>query len=117
MPVFVTFEGEGARRRLDQMVLNVTHHLPGQMQEEFTLWQSEDMNRKQPTVEVVTPQVFETIIRPRSLGRLVTSRQRSASRRAAKLTPRRSGRRPILRPELFQQLRERMQYLLALIGW
>jgi len=81
---------------------------------ELTTWQTDDMNRKNPITDVINPTTAETRIWPRGRTvRQLSTRQRIMSRRVM----RQPGKRPILRPELFNMLRERMKLLLRAIDW
>jgi len=77
---------------------------------ELTAWQTDDMNRKNPITEVINPTAAETRIWPRGrTTRQLSARQRIVSRRVTRMP----GKRPILRPELFNMLRERMKQMMS----
>jgi hypothetical protein len=77
---------------------------------ELTAWQTEDMNRKHPITEVINPTTAETRIWPRGrTTRQLRTRQRIISRRVQRMP----GKRPILRPELFNVLRARMNLMMT----
>jgi hypothetical protein len=100
--------------------------LPQDIQVEMVAWQSDDMHRQYPNLELPDDNTFETDIWPRSRlskphrptgrprgrppGRLVAQNKTSTGRRAPST-------RDILRPELWDALVDRMHGLLGTIGW
>jgi len=86
---------------------------------ELTAWQREDMRRRFPYTEVINPTAARTLIYPRSrrtAGWLQTKRPPRPRKPVMRGKAKRIGRpilpassRPILRPELFEQLRARMR--------
>lgn len=68
----------------------------------LTQWQTEDMHRKYPNIEIVDPKTALTRIWPTSRVNLYKDRYRSVPR----IT------RPILRRELFEKLCDRMDALM-----
>ena len=84
---------------------------------ELTAWQREDMNRRYPNTEEINQTTALTLIWPRS--RRQVARQNRAPRRKPLLRGRATriakpaGDRPILRPELFDRLCERMSAMMA----
>jgi hypothetical protein len=131
--------------RLSQSDMSRHHpaHHPGsgalcrarQLLQEFTAWQREDMNRKNPSTTqsvssapvsvfqgggAVAQSTVETMIYPRSrrLHRKKESNDKSRPRRRRVRIVRGGGsNRPILRPELLEQLWARMRDLLGNIKW
>jgi hypothetical protein len=80
---------------------------------ELTAWQREDMKRKNPITDIINPTTAETRIWPRGRTvRQLKTRQRITSQRR-----RAPGKHPILRPILFDMLRERGRLLLRAINW
>jgi hypothetical protein len=106
----IKVEADAALRQFDELVKNVAG-IGEQMSATFVTWQTEDMHRHYPKVDGAPPAI-STEIFPRS--RLVRRRteSRSARRRSIIAAGRGSptaGHRPILRPELFEKLCERMR--------
>jgi hypothetical protein len=90
---------------------------PRKMQDEMIAWQKDDMRRARPNVAMPDEHTVATVIWPRSRLPETKSRRR---RRPALPSGKRSllrSTRPILRPELFDRLVERMRLLLAAIKW
>lgn len=91
--------------RLHEQINGLQNDLP----REFMDWQRQDMNRSYPKEETKTLSVSTSIF---SRGRRrVGERKKSASKTGARRFVRRRGsstHRPILRPELFDKLRQRM---------
>jgi hypothetical protein len=74
---------------------------------------AEDMKRKNPITDIINPTTAETRIWPRGRTvRQLKTRQRITSQRR-----RAPGKHPILRPILFDMLRERGRLLLRAINW
>jgi hypothetical protein len=88
------------------MANNVAQFGAQELSEELTTWQTDDMKRQYPNTDLDGPSSALTRIWP-------TSRL-ALARREAEPRPRvvRVSARPILRPELFAKLRERMKVLL-----
>jgi len=85
---------------------------------ELTAWQSEDMRRQFPQTETLNPTSAMTMIYPRSRKqgawlkkKRATPRKPTLRGKAQRILPAGSNR-PILRPALFERLRERMSALL-----
>jgi hypothetical protein len=117
MPFEIVIDMGTVIKTVDEMAGKIKELQPA-VQQEFVTWQTEDMNRKRPTVSVMgggSYFIVETIIYPRGRQILVTAKQRAQARR--RLTFRAAGRRPILRPELFQQLCARMRAMLSSMSW
>ena len=94
--------------------------------QEFIAWQAEDMNRTRPSAEATGPTSMFTMIYPRARRRAVWKRTRAPAtgkkpvrnRRAFRIAGRNVGtKRPILRPELYERLQERMNMLLRQVKW
>ena len=85
---------------------------------ELTAWQREDMKRKVPNTEVLNATAARTMIYPR--GRTNLAANKRAPRRTKPLLRGKATRisapaghhRPILRPELFDKLCQRMRELM-----
>ena len=113
----IVIEGQSVLQTITAMEEKI-REMPPEVQQEFVAWQTDDMNRKRPSMTYAGSGNFfivETIIYPRARKMLMTPAQRAQARR--KVTFRSAGRRPILRPALFVKLRERMKYMLALVSW
>jgi hypothetical protein len=86
------------------------------MPTELTEWQEEDMNRRYPNTVVPDSKTALTHIWPRSRLSERRSYERTRERRRRPSLSRapafRGGTRPILRPELFERLCQRMAALL-----
>jgi hypothetical protein len=101
-------EADATLKQIDELM----HRLSGLEQEtpaEFEAWQREDMHRHFPKVEGSGLSV-STMIYPRSrLPHKKSPGGGNTTRRRSIVAARRPGsHRPILRPELFEQLRQRM---------
>jgi hypothetical protein len=106
---FINVDDEAVLKQLGELQDNVLR-LPQKMPETFVDWQRDDMNRKFPNVEGGGFSI-STMIYPRSrLTRLRKGKTggKQARRRARVAAGRPGAKRPILRPELFDQLRQRM---------
>jgi hypothetical protein len=87
---------------------------------ELTAWQSEDMKRRYPNTEQMAPTAARTMIYPRSRRDATWLKKKRAAPRqkpllrgkATRIVPTGSNR-PILRPALFERLRERMNEMMA----
>jgi hypothetical protein len=116
----ILIESWEAEERVEKM-LNKLQVVP--VPAELTAWQTEDMHRKIPNTETINPTAALTMIYPRSRTQLV-AKKGAPIRRSTWNKPRvvqryRTGgiqhvsTRPILRPELFQKLCERMSRMLS----
>jgi hypothetical protein len=97
---------------LDSMAAQLAG-FPQEMADELTSWQAEDMRRKYPNT-VLRGNEATTVIWPTS--RLPQKKTRTMARLAARRAVPRvriKRRRPILRPELFERLDERMVRLMG----
>ena len=111
MPFEIKVDADAVLKQLDALIKNV-----GDLEQEttttFTAWQADDMHRKYPKVEGSGLSVSTTIYPRSQLTRRKTlpRRQRQMRRRSKSQQPRRglSQHKPILRPELFEKLKERM---------
>lgn len=120
----VTIDTAAAEKTVDTLVQNI-EGLREAMPQELIDWQREDMNRKQPNLTVVDEYSVMTEIWPR--GRFSVQRahptRRPGQRKLAAPTVVHKGvvvhsSRPILRPELFDRLVERMSALLKkVVPW
>jgi hypothetical protein len=100
----------------DAMLKNI-QQMPTVVPAEFAAWQTEDVNRKQASVMAEGASAWSTIFRPRGLKVYVRKTSRHSPSQPPRTTVRRSTR-PILRPELFDQLVARMAALmLATLRW
>lgn len=108
MPFEVKLDADAMLKQLDDLQKNISG-LDQELTQTFLDWQSDDMNRKHPSVEGGGLSV-STMIYPRS--RLTRRRKndggKQARRRARVAAGRPGAKRPILRPELFDQLCKRM---------
>lgn len=117
-----------AQETLTRMQIQIRDVGSQLMSDQLVAWQSEDMHRKYPNVEQLSYVSTETTIWPRSRtyeqthprAKIVQHQRRRAlaSMPRHKGTAQQGSHRPILRPELFDQLRERMSQLLAVnLSW
>jgi hypothetical protein len=81
------------------------------MPEEFSTWQETDMNRRRAETIVTDPSTAYMVI-PRRGRKLIVSRGRVVRRQRPQIIRRRVRAPPILRPELYELLRQRMSALL-----
>jgi len=116
MPFEVTLtDTSAATARLDKMIGKL-QALP--ISDELVAWQREDMKRRFPNVEAPNPTYATTSIWPRSRkkkatrGRVVR-RAKPLLRGKATRVSGTVGKHPILRPELFQKLCDRMRAMMA----
>jgi len=124
----VSCDVSGVKQKLNELAANIAALAPAKGEQstvlqEFVAWQEEDMNRKFPNVVIVGDMTAMTRIWPRgrqaSKPRAKKAVKGPRRRRMAAPTVVRKGRvvagggRPILRPELFQKLCERMGAMLA----
>jgi len=125
----LTFEvdTDKAREKVQALTENVEglKGLNGKMFEEFVAWQEDDMRRKYANLVPQGDDAGYTLIWPRS--RLSTERRKRRSSRTL-VRPRTEGphvgagrphsMRPILRPELFEKLQQRMSEMLKkVVPW
>lgn len=109
MPFEVKVESEKLLQQFDDMQKRVTG-LEQELPQVFLEWQREDMNRKFPKINEQSGLSVTTYIYPRSrLKRIKKSSSGKETRKRARVAAGRAGaKRPILRPELVEQLFERM---------
>lgn len=114
---------DAVTERIDDMVHDVAD-LHNEVPEQFLEWQTDDMNRKYPNMEESGEwwiRTWTTRIWPRSrLSDKRTPEQKRRRGRRVLFTPIAStgdSSRPILRPELFEALRERMRVVLDKVTW
>ena len=121
MPFEIKVEADGALKQLDGLMKNLAD-LETETSVEFFNWQAEDMHRHFPKVDGSGLSV-STSIYPRSQlrrqkkitgGKSVRRRPVIAAGRAVRA----GSHRPILRPELFDKLKERMiEMVKAVTKW
>jgi hypothetical protein len=108
VPFEVKVESEKLLQQFEDMQKRVTE-LDQKLPEVFLDWQREDMNRKYPKVDEHSGLSVTTLVYPRS------RRPRTSKPSKGKSTTRKQARRvtgttrPILRPELVEQLFDRMK--------
>lgn len=109
MPFEAKVEADATLKQFDELLKSLAD-LELKMPNTFVDWQRDDMNRKFPKVEG-SGLTYSTTIYPRSrLRRRITNKTggKSTRRRSTIAAGRPGAHRPILRPELFDQLKERM---------
>ena len=111
-----SLDSSGLDRRIDDMRERLKKLGAQDIQDEMFNWQAEDMHRKRPRVRGFRKRAT-TIIRPHSVAEM--KREHRAMLRAKR---RKGGfhhlsTRPILRPELYERLCQRMRALLATVSW
>ena len=110
----IKIDADKALQQFDELTKNLAA-LPDEMSTTFTAWQSEDMHRHFPKVDG-SGESISTMIYPRSqLRRTKNLTGGNATRRRSIIAARRAGagqHKPILRPELFEQLCRRMADML-----
>jgi hypothetical protein len=109
VPFEVKVESEQLLQQFGDMQKRVTD-LEQELPRVFLEWQREDMNRKYPKVDQQSGLSVTTYVYPRSrLKRRRKSGGGKETRKRARIAAGRPGaQRPILRPELVEQLFERM---------
>jgi hypothetical protein len=115
----ITFDAAAAIARVDKMIATLAS-VP--VPAELTAWQSEDMKRRYPETEVLNATSARTRIYPRSRRDNSWLKQKRPPRRAKPMLRGKATRigkpivptsnRPILRPILFERLRERMNLMM-----
>jgi hypothetical protein len=108
MAFTIEVDADAMLKQLDSLTENVKN-LETETSVTFFNWQAEDMHRHYPKIEGSGLSV-STVIYPRSRLRKVKNLAggKSTRRRARVAAGRSSSHRPILRPELFDQLKTRM---------
>jgi len=113
VPFEVKVESEATLKQLDELIKNVAELSQTELTTTFTAWQADDMHRKFPKVDGSGASVSTTIY-PRS--RLTRTKNlaggKSTLHRSIVAASRPGAHRPILRPELFDQLKQRMMAML-----
>ena len=109
MPFEIKVDADACLKQLDELIKNIAD-LETETSVTFTAWQRDDMHRKFPKVEGSGLSVSTTIY-PRS--RLPRRKKnltggKALRRRSRIAAGRPTSHRPILRPELFEKLKERM---------
>ncbi|MBT1509413.1 hypothetical protein KIP88_02765 [Bradyrhizobium sp. SRL28] len=109
MPFEVKVESEKLLQQFEDMQKRVSE-LDQKLPDVFLDWQREDMNRKFPKIDEQAGLSVTTLVYPRSRKPRINApgggkggRRKQARRRVS------GGRRPILRPELVEQLFDRMK--------
>ena len=112
MPFEIKVDADECLKQFDQVIKNVADLSQNQLTTTFTAWQSEDMHRKFPKVDgsgaAVSTEIFprSQLVRPnKDKGRRRSIRQRSI---VAASRPSPGNAKPILRPELYDKLKDRM---------
>ena len=108
MELKVSFDADAALAKLNE-VRERAEGFRDAMPAEFSDWQEHDMGRRRADTQAPAPHSVFTIILQRGRPPVI-----ARSTRPARRPPQRRLRsqKPILRPELFDQLRERMSELL-----
>jgi hypothetical protein len=114
MGLEILIETDAAEARITKM-LSTLQAVP--IPAELTAWQAEDMKRTRPHTEVFNPTAAWTMIYPRARAALVKRTQSLKVKpvrrgKATRIQRPATGHRPILRPELFDKLCERMRALM-----
>jgi hypothetical protein len=108
MPFEVKIESEKLLQQFEDMQKRVTG-LEQKLPDVFLDWQREDMNRKFPKVDEQAGLSVTTLVYPRSRRKRVSKPGSGGSPKRKQARPRiAGGKRPILRPELVEQLFKRM---------
>jgi hypothetical protein len=105
--------------RVDNMLADVEGFY-GEIFIDFVAWQEQDMKRTFPSITPDPPDSVHTMIYPRSRA-LKWRRRGKRLRKGSRIVrpkPQRGAQRPILRPELFDRLQDRMgQLLIDKVKW
>ena len=116
MPFEIKVEATGTLKQFDEVTKNIAD-LDTKLTETFIAWQRDDMHRKFPKVDgsglSVSTEIFPRSQLPRRKN--LTGGGKSVRRRSVIAAGRPSGggqHKPILRPELYDQLKERMMTML-----
>ena len=110
MDIKISIDAEALIDRLDEAIARA-EGLSDAMPDEFSAWQEQDMGRRRPDTQTPDPQTAFTIILPRGRPRVIAPARRPG--RPIVRARRPGARAPILPPELFDSLRERMAELLG----
>lgn len=108
-----TLDAATFQNKLDALIERVDD-LPKTMPQEFIEWQRDDWNRHMPEARETGDKTVETIIHARgkrSIGYRVPPHLKGVKQ--PKRVVRSHGRRPVLRPEMFDKLCERMRRLIG----
>jgi hypothetical protein len=103
----IQMDSENAQVRLEQMIKDIEDTATVAMPVEFVAWQEQDMKRDNANIEIQGWSVLTSI--------WPTSRKKMVARKRRKFEPKRvlRGLRPILRPEMFEMLRVRMNAMMS----
>jgi hypothetical protein len=110
VPFDIKVEADATLKQFDALTKNIAD-LQTETTTTFLAWQSEDMHRKFPKVEGSGLSVATTIYPRSQLRRTKNLTGGKSVRRRSVIAagrPAPGSKRPILRPELFDQLKERM---------
>lgn len=112
MPFVIKVEADATLKQFDELLKNLAD-LEQETSTTFLAWQGEDMHRHFPKVDGSGLEVSTTIYPRSQLPRRKNLAGGKATRRrsiiaAGRPPPGGGSHRPILRPELFDQLKERM---------
>jgi hypothetical protein len=111
MPVETKLDADGALKQFDALLKNLAD-LETETSTTLFNWQAEDMHRHFPKVDGSGLSVSTTIYPRSRLPRKKLAGGKSTRRRARIAAGRPTSHRPILRPELFEKLKERMMNML-----
>jgi hypothetical protein len=103
----IEMDSDAAQTRLENMVAVIANTATETMPVEFVEWQENDMKRDFPNVEISGWSVM-TRIWPRSRKSMIARRRQKFERPRVF-----RGLRPILRPEMFEALCDRMRKMLV----
>lgn len=109
----IQMDSQAAQDRLDAMMENIKGTAEVQLPIHFVEWQEQDMKRDHPNIEISGWSVM-TSIWPTSRKKMVPRKRR----RFGTITRQVRGLRRILRPEMFEALRFRMEGMMAMfVNW
>ena len=111
MPFEIKVDADACLKQFDQVIKNVAD-LQTETTTTFIAWQTEDMHRKFPKVDGEGLSVSTEIFPRSQLKRPKSLTPRKSIRRRAVIAAGRAApggtKRPVLRPELFDKLKDRM---------
>jgi hypothetical protein len=130
MPVQIAIDADAVLARVDNMYADIKTMKLETLPQEFENWQTEDMHRKYPEMTFHPGEeeaIVMTRIWPRSRDDVVGGRRKRlftipknisrAQLRRYRLASITHKGRPILRPELYEKLCERMAAMLQTLKW